>query len=54
MASYGINYPRLQSAKRQPDPDNLFRTNLNIEPTSPGAQQRSSMGSPATLSEPAR
>jgi FAD/FMN-containing dehydrogenase len=31
-ASYGRNYPRLQSAKRRFDPDNLFRMNLNIEP----------------------
>ncbi len=30
--SYGPNYARLQAAKRQYDPDNLFRMNLNIAP----------------------
>jgi FAD/FMN-containing dehydrogenase len=31
-ASYGSNYPRLQVAKQQLDPDNLFRMTLNITP----------------------
>jgi FAD/FMN-containing dehydrogenase len=31
-ASYGKNYPRLQAAKRQLDPGNLFRMTLNIPP----------------------
>ncbi len=31
-ASYGSNYPRLQSLKQRFDPGNLFRMNLNIEP----------------------
>jgi FAD/FMN-containing dehydrogenase len=30
--SYGANYARLQAVKRQFDPGNLFRMNLNIEP----------------------
>jgi FAD/FMN-containing dehydrogenase len=37
-ASYGINYPRLQSAKQRFDPDNLFRMNLNIRPAAQAAQ----------------
>ena len=35
--SYGANYARLQAVKRQFDPGNLFRMNLNIEPA--GASQ---------------
>jgi FAD/FMN-containing dehydrogenase len=35
-ASYGENYPRLQTLKRRFDPDNLFRMNLNIPPQRPG------------------
>jgi len=31
-ATYGSNYPRLQSLKRRFDPENLFRVNLNIAP----------------------
>ena len=37
-ASYGINYPRLQSTKQRFDPDNLFRVNLNIRPAAQAAQ----------------
>jgi FAD/FMN-containing dehydrogenase len=37
--SYGANYARLQAVKRQFDPGNLFRMNLNIEPA--GASQSS-------------
>jgi FAD/FMN-containing dehydrogenase len=33
-ASYGANHDRLQAVKRQFDPDNLFRMNLNIAPAS--------------------
>jgi FAD/FMN-containing dehydrogenase len=32
-ASYGRNYARLQAAKQRFDPGNLFRMNLNIEPS---------------------
>ena len=31
-ASYGTNYPRLQTVKQRFDPGNLFRVNLNIAP----------------------
>ena len=31
-ATFGANYPRLVTIKRKYDPDNLFRTNLNIRP----------------------
>lgn len=31
-AAYGANHARLQAVKRQVDPDNLFRMNLNITP----------------------
>jgi FAD/FMN-containing dehydrogenase len=31
-ASYGTNYPRLQTVKQRFDPGNLFRMNLNIAP----------------------
>lgn len=30
--AYGANYARLAEVKRQWDPDNVFRTNLNIAP----------------------
>jgi FAD/FMN-containing dehydrogenase len=53
VASYGINYPRLQTVKRRFDPDNLFRMNLNIKPAAPGAEQRSPVRAPATLPDPA-
>ena len=33
-ASYGTNYARLQAVKQRFDPGNLFRMNLNIEPSS--------------------
>ena len=46
-ASYGINYPRLQMAKRRFDPDNLFRMNLNIEPAAQSVERRSSAPLPA-------
>ena len=34
QASYGVNYERLTRIKRQYDPANLFRINLNIAPAS--------------------
>jgi len=53
VASYGVNYPRLQMAKRRFDPDNLFRMNLNITPGVPGAVQGRPIEPSTTLSEPA-
>jgi FAD/FMN-containing dehydrogenase len=32
-AAYGQNYPRLVALKANLDPDNLFRTNQNIDPS---------------------
>jgi FAD/FMN-containing dehydrogenase len=35
-ATYGSSYERLAQIKQQFDPDNLFRMNQNIKPTTPG------------------
>lgn len=36
-AMYGANYDRLVEIKRAYDPDNLFRSNRNVDPRAPGA-----------------
>jgi FAD/FMN-containing dehydrogenase len=41
LDAYRGNYGRLAEAKRRYDPDNLFRTNKNISPSSPVAESRS-------------
>jgi len=33
-AAYGPNYARLRNIKKQYDPDNFFRLNVNIKPAS--------------------
>ena len=38
QASFGPHYARLQFLKREWDPDNVFRLNQNITPSSQGAE----------------